>query len=95
MFCYAINSLICFNLNILRVLNNFDEGVLTSISGNSAQDLQQQGDLNQSSTLSKEDAKNQIFNLYGNDLKFVEEPEIEEVVYVNTSYKVKFMLWIF
>ena len=42
MFCYAINSLICFNLNILRVLNNFDEGVLTSISGNSAQDLQQQ-----------------------------------------------------
>ncbi len=60
-----------------------DDGVLTSVSGDSAQDLQQQEDLNQSITLSKEDAKNQIFNLYGNDLTFVEEPEIKEVVYVD------------
>ncbi|PEC55109.1 peptidase M4 family protein [Bacillus cereus] len=64
-----------------------DEGVLTSVLGDSAQELQQQEDLNQSMTLSKEDAKNQIFNLYGNDLTFIEEPEIKEVVYVDENTK--------
>ncbi|MEE3949915.1 M4 family metallopeptidase [Bacillus wiedmannii] len=63
------------------------EGVLTSVLGDSAQELQQQEDLNQSMTLSKEDAKNQIFNLYGNDLTFIEEPEIKEVVYVDENTK--------
>ncbi|MDR4943370.1 M4 family metallopeptidase [Bacillus wiedmannii] len=64
-----------------------DEGVLTSVLGDSAQELQQQEDLNQFMTLSKEDAKNQIFNLYGNDLTFIEEPEIKEVVYVDENTK--------
>ncbi|OUB51184.1 M4 family metallopeptidase [Bacillus thuringiensis] len=62
-----------------------DDGVLTSVSGDSAQDLQQQEDLKQPITLSEEDAKKQLFNIYGNDLTFIEEPEIKQVVYVDEN----------
>lgn len=62
-----------------------DDGVLTSISGDSAQDLQQQEDLKQPIILSEEDAKKQLFKIYGDNLTFVEEPEIKQVVYVDEN----------
>ena len=64
-----------------------DEGVLTSVSGDSAQNLQQQKDLKRPIVLTEDDAKNKIFDIYGNDLIFVDEPDIKPVIYVdeNTS----------
>ncbi|WP_242143368.1 MULTISPECIES: M4 family metallopeptidase [unclassified Bacillus cereus group] len=61
------------------------DGVLTSVSGDSAQNLQQQESLKQPINLSKDDAKKQIFHIYGNDLVFIEEPETKQVVYVDEN----------
>ena len=62
-----------------------DDGVLTSVSGDSAQDLQQQEDLKQPITFIRRGCKKQLFNIYGNNLTFIEEPEIKQVVYVDEN----------
>ncbi|MEM5660520.1 hypothetical protein AAHB62_05730 [Bacillus cereus] len=57
----------------------------TSVSGDSAQDLQQQEDLKQPITLSEEDAKNSFSTSMEIISTFIEEPEIKQVVYVDEN----------
>ena len=58
------------------------KGIIKSISGESAQNLTQE-DLKNASNLSKEEAKQYIYTKYGNDIKFISEPEVKEVIFVN------------
>ncbi|HDR7518220.1 M4 family metallopeptidase [Bacillus mobilis] len=58
------------------------KGIIKSISGESAQNLTQE-DLKNASKLSKEEAKQYIYMKYGNDIKFISEPEVKEVIFVN------------
>ncbi|WP_237981837.1 M4 family metallopeptidase [Bacillus thuringiensis] len=58
------------------------KGIIKSISGESAQNLTQEH-LKNASNLSKEEAKQYIYTKYGNDIKFISEPEVKEVIFVN------------
>ncbi|PER26752.1 peptidase M4 [Bacillus cereus] len=60
------------------------KGIIKSISGESAQNLTQE-DLKNASNLSKEEAKQYIYMKYGNDIKFISEPEVKEVIFVNEN----------
>ncbi|HDR7915406.1 TPA: M4 family metallopeptidase [Bacillus wiedmannii] len=60
------------------------KGIIKSISGESAQNLTQE-DLKNASNLSKEEAKQYIYTKYGNDIKFISEPEVKEVIFVNEN----------
>lgn len=60
------------------------KGIIKSISGESAQNLTQE-DLKSASNLSKEEAKQYIYMKYGNDIKFISEPEVKEVIFVNEN----------
>ncbi|MCH4566140.1 M4 family metallopeptidase [Bacillus sp. ES1-5] len=60
------------------------KGIIKSISGESAQNLTQK-DLKNASNLSKEEAKQHIYTKYGNDIKFISEPEVKEVIFVNEN----------
>ncbi|PFZ50063.1 M4 family metallopeptidase [Bacillus wiedmannii] len=60
------------------------KGIIKSISGESAQNLTQE-DLKNASNLSKEEAKQHIYTKYGNDIKFISEPEVKEVIFVNEN----------
>ncbi|MDA1635898.1 M4 family metallopeptidase [Bacillus cereus] len=58
------------------------KGIIKSVSGESAQNLTQEH-LKNASNLSKEEAKQYIYTKYGNDIKFISEPEVKEVIFVN------------
>ncbi|WP_341517780.1 M4 family metallopeptidase [Bacillus paramobilis] len=58
------------------------KGIIKSVSGESAQNLTQE-DLKNPINLSKEEAKQFIYTKYGNDITFISEPEVKEVVFVN------------
>ncbi|WP_242257060.1 M4 family metallopeptidase [Bacillus cereus group sp. BfR-BA-01379] len=60
------------------------KGVIKSVSGESAQNLTQE-DLKNPINLSKEDAKQFIYTKYGNDITFISEPEVKEVIFVNEN----------
>ncbi|PEZ32087.1 peptidase M4 family protein [Bacillus thuringiensis] len=59
------------------------KGVITSISGNSAQQLGQQNTLKKEMHLSTEDAQAYIFETYGKDISFISEPTVKPVIYTN------------
>ncbi|MDZ5609877.1 M4 family metallopeptidase [Bacillus pseudomycoides] len=63
------------------------KGVIKSISGDSAQNLQQQSDLKNPVKLSKDDAKQYIYKKYGNDITFIDEAESKLVIYVDENTK--------
>ncbi|MGF9852485.1 M4 family metallopeptidase [Bacillus paramobilis] len=72
------------------------KGIIKSVSGESAQNLTQE-DLKNPINLSKEEAKQFIYTKYGNDITFISEPEVKEVVFVNenngqasNAYQVRF-----
>ncbi|EEL82016.1 Bacillolysin / Insecticidal delta-endotoxin protein [Bacillus cereus AH1271] len=72
------------------------KGIIKSVSGESAQNLTQE-DLKNPINLSKEEAKQYIYMKYGNDIKFISEPEVKEVIFVNenngqasNAYQVRF-----
>ncbi|WP_144488251.1 M4 family metallopeptidase [Bacillus sp. ABP14] len=58
------------------------KGIIKSVSGESAQKLTQENVKNVKK-LSKEEAKQYIYTKYGNDVKFISEPEVKEVIFVN------------
>ncbi|MDZ5610690.1 M4 family metallopeptidase [Bacillus pseudomycoides] len=58
------------------------KGVIKSVSGDSAQNLKQE-DLKNPINLSQEEAKQYIYTKYGNDIKFISEPEVKEVIFVD------------
>ncbi|WP_144611420.1 M4 family metallopeptidase [Bacillus cereus] len=58
------------------------KGIIKSVSGESAQNLTQES-LKNVKNLSKEEAKQYIYTKYGNDIKFISEPEVKEVIFVN------------
>ncbi|MFK4413022.1 Zn-dependent metalloprotease [Bacillus sp. RC251] len=60
------------------------KGIIKSISRESAQNLTQE-DLKNTSNLSKEEAKQFIYTKYGNNIKFISEPEVKEVIFVNEN----------
>ncbi|HDR6311580.1 TPA: M4 family metallopeptidase [Bacillus cereus] len=60
------------------------KGIIKSVSGESAQNLTQE-DLKNPINLSKEEAKQFIYTKYGNDIKFISEPEVKEVIFVNET----------
>ncbi|PGU48587.1 M4 family metallopeptidase [Bacillus cereus] len=60
------------------------KGIIKSVSGESAQNLTQE-DLKNPINLSKEDAKQFIYTKYGNDITFISEPEVKEVIFVNEN----------
>ncbi|WP_459500454.1 M4 family metallopeptidase [Bacillus sp. C1] len=60
------------------------KGVIKSVSGDSAQNLKQE-DLKKPITLSQEEAKQYIYTKYGNDIKFISEPEVKEVIFVDEN----------
>ncbi|PFF18072.1 peptidase M4 [Bacillus anthracis] len=60
------------------------KGIIKSVSGESAQNLTQE-DLKNPINLSKEDAKQVIYTKYGNDIKFISDPEVKEVIFVNEN----------
>ncbi|MFC9416828.1 M4 family metallopeptidase [Bacillus mobilis] len=60
------------------------KGIIKSVSGESAQNLIQE-DLKNPINLSKEDAKQVIYTKYGNDITFISEPEVKEVIFVNEN----------
>ncbi|MBJ7961248.1 M4 family metallopeptidase [Bacillus cereus group sp. N28] len=60
------------------------KGVIKSVSGDSAQNLKQE-DLKKPINLSQEKAKQYIFTKYGNDIKFISEPEVKEVIFVDEN----------
>ncbi|TKI05869.1 M4 family metallopeptidase [Bacillus wiedmannii] len=60
------------------------KGIIKSISGESAQNLTQE-DLKNASNLSKEEAKQYIYTKYGNDINFISEPEVKEVIFVDEN----------
>jgi Zn-dependent metalloprotease len=61
------------------------KGIIKSISGDSAQNLQQQEELKNSNYLSKEEAKKHISTKYGNNIKFISEPEVKEVIFIDEN----------
>ncbi|MEK0224413.1 M4 family metallopeptidase [Bacillus proteolyticus] len=61
-----------------------NKGVIKSVSGDSAQNLKQE-DLKKAINLSKEEAKQYIYTKYGNDIKFISEPEVKEVIFVDEN----------
>ncbi|MEK4935725.1 MULTISPECIES: M4 family metallopeptidase [Bacillus] len=60
------------------------KGVIKSVSGDSAQNLKQE-DLTKPINLSQEEAKQYIYTKYGNDINFVSEPEVKEVIFVDEN----------
>ncbi|MED0939491.1 M4 family metallopeptidase [Bacillus mobilis] len=60
------------------------KGIIKSVSGESAQNLTQE-DLKNPINLSKEGAKQFIYTKYGNDITFISEPEVKEVIFVNEN----------
>lgn len=60
------------------------KGVIKSVSGDSAQNLKQE-DLKKPINLSQEKAKQYIYTKYGNDIKFISEPEVKEVIFVDEN----------
>ncbi|MGN4443681.1 M4 family metallopeptidase [Bacillus cereus group sp. MYBK79-1] len=58
------------------------KGIIKSVSGESAQNLILE-DLKNPINLSKEEAKQFIYTKYGNDIKFISEPEVKEIIFVN------------
>ncbi|BCC76876.1 DUF5011 domain-containing protein [Bacillus anthracis] len=60
------------------------KGVIKSVSGDSAQNLEKE-DLKNPINLSKEEAKQYIYKKYGNDIKFISEPEVKEVIFVDEN----------
>ncbi|PHF36055.1 peptidase M4, partial [Bacillus pseudomycoides] len=60
------------------------KGVIKSVSGDSAQNLKQE-DLKKPINLSQEEAKQYIYTKYGNDINFVSEPEVKEVIFVDEN----------
>lgn len=60
------------------------KGIIKSVSGESAQNLTQENVKNVKN-LSKEEAKQYIYTKYGNDVKFISEPEVKEVIFVNEN----------
>ncbi|SFD66353.1 Zn-dependent metalloprotease, partial [Bacillus sp. 491mf] len=60
------------------------KGVVKSVSGDSAQNLKQK-DLKKPINLSQEEAKQYIYTKYGNDIKFISEPEVKEVIFVDEN----------
>ncbi|MEB8704210.1 PepSY domain-containing protein, partial [Bacillus cereus] len=61
------------------------KGIIKSISGASAQNLTQE-DLKKPINLSKEEAKQYIYKKYGNDTKFISEPEVKAVIFVDENH---------
>ncbi|PED92087.1 peptidase M4 [Bacillus toyonensis] len=61
-----------------------NKGVIKSVSGDSAQNLKQE-DLKKPIKLSKEEAKQYIYTKYGSDIKFISEPEVKEVIFVDEN----------
>ncbi|MEH7811512.1 M4 family metallopeptidase, partial [Bacillus toyonensis] len=61
-----------------------NKGVIKSVSGDSAQNLKQE-DLKKPIKLSKEEAKQYIYTKYGSNIKFISEPEIKEVIFVDEN----------
>ncbi|MED2040557.1 M4 family metallopeptidase [Bacillus wiedmannii] len=62
-----------------------NNGVIKSISGDSAQNLKQE-ELKKTINLSKDEAKQYIYTKYGNDINFISEPEVKEVIFVNENH---------
>lgn len=60
------------------------KGIIKSVSGESAQNLEKE-DLKNPINLSKEEAKQYIYKKYGNDIKFISEPEVKEVIFVDEN----------
>ncbi|TXR90132.1 peptidase M4, partial [Bacillus sp. SH7-1] len=60
------------------------KGVIKSVSGDSAQNLAKE-DLKNPINLSKEEAKQYIYTKYGKDIKFISEPEVKEVIFVDEN----------
>ncbi|RXG08882.1 DUF5011 domain-containing protein [Bacillus cereus] len=60
------------------------KGVIKSVSGDSAQNLEKE-DLKNPINLSNEEAKQYIYTKYGNDIKFISEPEVKEVIFVDEN----------
>ncbi|WP_212957995.1 M4 family metallopeptidase, partial [Bacillus sanguinis] len=60
------------------------KGIIKSVSGESAQNLTQEN-LKNVKNLSKEEAKQYIYTKYGNDIKFISEPEVKEVIFVDEN----------
>ncbi|MGD6888226.1 M4 family metallopeptidase [Bacillus mobilis] len=60
------------------------KGIIKSVSGESAQNLTQE-DLKNPINLSKEEAKQFIYTEYGYEIKFISEPEVKEVIFVNEN----------
>ncbi|MGF9767240.1 M4 family metallopeptidase [Bacillus albus] len=60
------------------------KGIIKSVSGESAQNLTQEN-LKNVKKLSKEEAKQYIYTKYGNDISFISEPEVKEIIFVNEN----------
>ncbi|MDC7973009.1 M4 family metallopeptidase [Bacillus sp. BLCC-B18] len=60
------------------------KGIIKSVSGESAQNLAQENVKNVKN-LSKEEAMQYIYTKYGKDVKFISEPEVKEVIFVNEN----------
>ncbi|MED0923961.1 M4 family metallopeptidase, partial [Bacillus paranthracis] len=61
-----------------------NNGVIKSVSGDSAQNLKQE-ELKKPINLSKDEAKQYIYTKYGNDINFISEPEVKEVIFVDEN----------
>ncbi|MGX5477953.1 M4 family metallopeptidase [Bacillus thuringiensis] len=61
------------------------KGIIKSISGASAQNLTQEN-LKKPINLSKEEAKQYIYKKYGNETKFISEPEVKTVIFVDENH---------
>ncbi|KZD27377.1 M4 family metallopeptidase [Bacillus cereus] len=61
------------------------KGIIKSVSGDSAQNLAKE-DLKNPINLSKEEAKQYIYTKYGKDIKFISEPEVKEVIFVDENH---------
>ncbi|ASI78009.1 M4 family metallopeptidase [Bacillus pacificus] len=60
------------------------KGVIKSVSGDSAQNLAKK-DLKNPINLSNEEAKQYIYTKYGKDIKFISEPEVKKVIFVDEN----------
>ncbi|HFK1425143.1 MULTISPECIES: M4 family metallopeptidase [Bacillus cereus group] len=60
------------------------KGIIKSVSGESAQNLEKE-DLKNPINLSKEEAKQYIYTKYGNDIQFISEAEVKEVIFVDEN----------
>ncbi|HFJ9510001.1 MULTISPECIES: M4 family metallopeptidase [Bacillus cereus group] len=60
------------------------KGIIKSVSGESAQNLEKE-DLKNPINLSKEEAKEFIYTKYGNDIQFISEAEVKEVIFVDEN----------